>query len=99
MAQSNEQGGDELHQEILMEWLVHDETCAYSVSYNPCDCIQANVAKNIMPLIEAYRKQHELEARIDELEALEPILNYMGDQVKLNKRINELKSERERLGK
>ena len=49
----------------------------------------------IMQLITADRKRVELEARMDELEALEPMLNYMGDQVKVNKRIAELKAQQE----
>lgn len=54
-----------------------------------------NCTNVVMQLITADRKRVALEARIDELEALEPMLNYMGDQVKVNKRIAELKAQQE----
>ena len=109
MAQSN---GDELKQLLEQNgWKFYEELNGFrkeskhtipmfsgdqSKSY---DSLSHGNYLELKQAILADRKQHELEARIDELEALEPILNYMGDQVKLNKRINELKAERERLGK
>lgn len=52
---------EELKKELLDDYMVHDERCSYSTSDNPCDCIQKNVADNIMSLIVKYGNSRELE--------------------------------------
>lgn len=52
-----------LRDEILYEWLVHDEDCNYSLTdQERCTCIQKNVVDNIMPLFTA-----QLQALIEEI--------------------------------
>lgn len=93
-----------LEQTILNEWLVHDEECASSLLDEPCDCIQKNVEKNIMPLIELYGNSRELEG----LKHVVTKYNYSGDEitgvkyeyddgseVDLDTRIKQLESQKE----
>lgn len=49
---------EELEKLIIDEWLVHDEECNYSYYGAKCNCIQANVAKNLVPIINTQKRLH-----------------------------------------
>lgn len=53
----------ELRQQILNDILIHEEECNSSLYDENCDCIQQNVANNIMALISSARAEWEREAR------------------------------------
>lgn len=41
----------ELKSKVLADFLIHEESCAYSLYDGKCDCIQLAVAKNISEYI------------------------------------------------
>lgn len=60
----------ELREEILNEYLIHEEECSSSLYDEPCDCIQGNVATNIMqPILDWHNKQAE--AVVNDIRSLE----------------------------
>jgi hypothetical protein len=52
----------ELRERILIDFLIHEEDCKYSLYDKPCTCVQQQVADSIMHLVSESMRRREAEA-------------------------------------